>query len=561
MAAYASSAPMASPTATTAGPQAAREAGRRRTFAIISHPDAGKTTLTEKLLLYAGAVTQAGAVDARKGGRQATSDWMSVERERGISVTSTVMRFEVGDVVYNLLDTPGHRDFSEDTLRVLAAADSAIMVLDGARGVEPQTLRLFQVARARGIPLITLVNKYDRPGREPLELVDHIRETLGLEPTPVTWPVGEPGDFRGVIDRRDGTYSRFQRTAHGATRADRTVLSAEEAAAAEGEAWTTASEEIELLEAVGADHDQELFLAGESTPVFFGSAMWNFGVEAVLQAVRDMAPAPTAAPDDPDGTAGEGDPEEIRLRALDEPFSAQVFKVQAGSNPRHRDRVAFMRVRSGRFDRGMRAVNAQSGKPFALTHAHAVFGRERSGVDEAWPGDVIGVAGASELNVGDTLFDGDGAPVAYAPIPTLAPERFAVASQRASDRSKQFRRGLSQLDEEGVVHLLARARTGDPRPILGGLGQLQFEVAQHRMQEEFGVRLELEPLPYEVARRTDEDGAATVERTGGEVYTATDGTLLAVWVNVYRLERFERENPDVLLERIVATRAVRPDAA
>ena len=436
----------------------ALEAARRRTFAIISHPDAGKTTLTEKLLLYGGAVTQAGAVDAaRKGRRGATSDWMEIERQRGISVTSTVLRFDYGHTVFNLLDTPGHRDFSEDTLRVLAAADSAVMLLDAARGVEAQTLRLFEVARARGIPLITFVNKYDRPGMEPLEMLDHIERVLGLTPHPLVWPVGIPGDFRGVVDRSSASYHRFTRTARGATQAPVEVLTAQHACAHEPDAWPVAAEELELLDAVYGEFDHDAFACGELTPVFFGSAVSNFGVALLLEALRDLAPAPQPRATD------DGD-----RRELEDDFSALVFKVQANMDPRHRDRVAFLRVCSGRFERGMRATNARTGRPFALTHAHEVFGEDRAVIDTAYPGDIVGVVNAAELRVGDTLYLG--APVRYPPIPTLAPEHFVTVSNRDATRHKQFQRGLGQLAEEGVVHLLRRDPAADPTPVLGGRG-------------------------------------------------------------------------------------------
>ncbi|MEY2592139.1 MAG: peptide chain release factor 3, partial [Acidimicrobiaceae bacterium] len=322
------------------------EAQRRRTFAIISHPDAGKTTLTEKFLLYGGAVQEAGAVKARGERRRATSDWMELEQKRGISITSTVLQFPYRDHVLNLLDTPGHRDFSEDTYRVLAAADAAIMVLDVAKGIEPQTLKLFEVSRDRGIPLLTFINKFDRPGRDPLELLDEIETQIGLIPTPVTWPVGIPGDFRGVLDRRSGTFVRFTRTARGATAAAEEEVDAARAAIEEGQSWAAAQEQLELLDAVGADLDLDAFRAGVTTPVFFGSALTNFGVRILLDAVVDLAPPPTARED-----------ESGKPRELDDPFSGFVFKVQANMDPSHRDRIAFVRVCSGRFERGMVATH------------------------------------------------------------------------------------------------------------------------------------------------------------------------------------------------------------
>jgi peptide chain release factor 3 len=518
----------------------ASEARRRRTFAIISHPDAGKTTLTEKLLLYGGALQEAGAVKAKGGRRASTSDWMDMERKRGISVTSTVLRFEHRDVVFNLLDTPGHRDFSEDTLRVLAAADAAVMLLDAAKGVEPQTLRLFEVARARGIPLLTFINKYDRPGLEPLEMIDHIEEVLGLQPAPVSWPVGLPGDFRGVIDRRTGTFHKFTRTVGGASIAPEELLEPEAAAASEGDVFTHAQEELGLLDAVGADLDLDAFAAGRCTPVFFGSAVSNFGVGLLLGALETLAPAPAPRSD------ADGEP-----RPVEAGFSGIVFKVQANMDPRHRDRLAFVRICSGRFERGMRAINARSGRPFVMAHAHDVFGQERSSMEEAFPGDVIGVSGALDLLVGDTLH-AEGEPVRFPPIPTLAPEHFMRVSNRDASRHKQFHKGLHHLEQEGVVHVLRRDATADPTPILAGVGPLQFEVAVDRLRGEFGVEVSLDATPWNVARRTDEEGRGKVTRGArGEVLVRSDGTPLALFTSEFALERFARDHPEVTLDKLL----------
>ncbi|MGH2945795.1 MAG: peptide chain release factor 3 [Solirubrobacteraceae bacterium] len=506
------------------------QAARRRTFAIISHPDAGKTTLTEKLLLYAGAVAEAGTVKARQGRRTATSDWMELERRRGISISSTVLRFEHAGLVFNLLDTPGHRDFSEDTLRVLAAVDCAVMLLDAAKGVEPQTRRLFEVARERGIPLIAFVNKYDRPGLDPLEMLDHLERTLGLAPAPVTWPVGIPGDFRGVVDRRSGAFHRFTRTARGAGMAPEELVDPVAAAREEGAAWVSAREELELLDAVGDP---------SGTPVFFGSASWNFGVRLLLDALGELAPA--AAP-----RRGDNGP-----RPVVAPFSGLIFKVQANMDPRHRDRIAFLRVCSGRFERGMRAINARTGRPFALSHAHELFGQDRTVLDSAYPGDVVGLVNAGDLLVGDTLFVDD--PVRFARIPVLAPEHFRTVHNRDTGRHKQFRRGLSQLDEEGVIHLLRREYSGDPVPIIAGVGPMQFEVATERLRGEFGVDVRLEPMPWGVARRTDAAGARTIlaQAREAEVLVRSDGTQLALFRNEYMLASFADKHPDVVLDRFL----------
>jgi peptide chain release factor 3 len=522
-------------------PSPADEAARRRTFAIISHPDAGKTTLTEKFLLYGGALSsEAGSVKARSGRRSATSDWMALEQQRGISITSTVLQFPYRDCVVNLLDTPGHRDFSEDTYRVLAAADAAVMVLDAAKGIEPQTLKLFDVCRQRELPLLTFINKWDRPGREPLELLDEIEKQIGLVPTPVTWPVGISGDFRGVIDRRDGSFTRFTRVAHGATEAPEELVDPERAAEEEGDAWSAASDELSLLDEVGADLDVELFVGAQSTPTFFGSALTNFGVRKILDAVVDLVPSPSPRPD------VEGKP-----RPLDAPFAGFVFKVQANMDPSHRDRIAFMRVCSGRFERGMVVIHGTTGKPFATKYAHQVFGAERETVDEAFPGDVVGLVNATDVRVGDTLWLDE--PVEFPAIPSFAPEHFSVARVRDTGRFKQFRRGIAQLDEEGVVQVLRDADQGDQAPVLAAVGPMQFDVAVHRLENEFGAPVELSPTSYRIARRTDAASAAELRGMRGvRVLGRADGSLMALFESQYWLERLEQDNPDLVLERLVA---------
>jgi peptide chain release factor 3 len=516
------------------------EAARRRTFAIISHPDAGKTTLTEKFLLYGGALQEAGAVRARGERRRATSDWMAMEQKRGISITSTVLQFPYHDHVLNLLDTPGHRDFSEDTYRVLSAADAAVMVLDVAKGIEPQTLKLFEVCRDRGLPLLSFLNKYDRPGRPPLELLDEIEELIGVIPTPMTWPVGIPGDFRGVIDRRTDRFVRFTRTAGGATEAIEEVVDPGRAEVEEGAAWSAAREELALLDAVGADHDIDSFLTGTTTPVFFGSALTNFGVRLLLDGVVDLAPSPSPREDD------SGKP-----RDLDAPFSAFVFKVQANMDPAHRDRIAFVRVVSGRFERGMVVTHDRTGKPFATKYAHSVFGQERETVEEAYPGDVVGLVNATDVRVGDTLWVDE--PVTFPSIPSFAPEHFAVARVRDTGRFKQFRKGIAQLDEEGVVQVLRDEAMGDQAPVLAAVGPMQFEVAVHRLENEFGAPVELSTTGYRVARRTDASSAGPLRAMSGvTVLARADGTLLALFESPYWLDRVESEQPDLRLERLVA---------
>jgi peptide chain release factor 3 len=515
------------------------EAARRRTFAIISHPDAGKTTLTEKLLLYGGALgREAGSVKAKGARRSATSDWMELEQQRGISITSTVLQFPYRDCVVNLLDTPGHRDFSEDTYRVLTACDAAVMVLDAAKGIEAQTLKLFEVCRSRGLPILTYVNKWDRPGLSPLELIDEIESKLGLICTPVTWPVGIAGDFRGVVNRRSGDFIRFTRTAHGATEAHEEVVPAGRASTEEGDSWQESVDELELLS--GAEHDNEMFLAGETTPMFFGSALTNFGVRLLLDSVIDEVPSPSPRED----VKGEH-------RPLDSPFSGFVFKVQANMDRSHRDRIAFLRVCSGTFERGMVVTHDRTGKPFATKYAHSVFGQERETLEEAFPGDVVGFVNASDVRVGDSLWLDE--PVTFPTIPSFAPEHFAIARTTDVSRSKQFRNGITQLDEEGVVQVLRDPDYGEQSPVLAAVGALQFEVAKHRLESEFGAPVELTVTGYKVARRTDEASRPTLRSMQGvDVLSRSDGVLLALFESAYWLDRLEQEQPELTLERLIA---------
>lgn len=511
------------------------EAARRRTIAIISHPDAGKTTLTEKFLLYAGAIQEAGAVHARGDRRGATSDWMELERQRGISISSAVLQFPYGDKVINLLDTPGHRDFSEDTYRVLAAVDAVIMVLDTAKGIESQTLKLFQVCRSRNLPVITFFNKYDRPGRDPLELLDEVEEQIGLRPTPATWPVGIPGDFRGVIDRRSGEYIRFTRTARGASLAPEELVDREVAAREEGSAWQVALDGCGLLEAIGADVDMPSFLAGKSTPVFVGSALTNFGVRMLLDAVADYAPSPQPR-DDVDGAP----------RPLEAPFSAFVFKVQANMDPNHRDRLAFARVCSGEFVRSMDVTNARTAKPVGTKYATTAFGSERETIETAYPGDIIGLINAAGLQIGDSLFAGPR--VEFPGVPRFEPEVFATARPVDTGKFKQFRKGLAQLDEEGVVQVLRDPDMGDADPILAAVGQLQFEVFAHRLESEFNAPSRIESAGYQAIRLTDEASVERLRRIGGiRILKRGDGALVALFENRYRLQRLMSDEPELTL--------------
>jgi peptide chain release factor 3 len=518
------------------------EAARRRTFAVISHPDAGKSTLTEALALHAAAINTAGAVHGKAGRRGVTSDWMSMEKDRGISITSAVLKFDYDGHVLNLLDTPGHADFSEDTYRVLEAVDCAIMLLDSAKGLEPQTLKLFDVCRSRHVPVVTFVNKWDRPGREPLELLDEIEQRIGLRPTPVNWPVGIAGDFRGLVERATGEYTAYTRRPGGAEKAlEEHFKDPEKAREREGAAYDAAEEELALLTEIGAEVDMPSFLAGESSPVLFGAALPNFGVRRLLDAMCELAPAPEPRAD------VDGDE-----RAVDAPFSGLVFKVQANMDPAHRDRVAFVRVCSGRFERGMVLTHAATGRPFATKYAQAMFGQERETVETAFPGDVIGLVNATALRPGDTLYAD--VPVSYPPIPSFAPEHFGVVRCKDAGKYKQFRRGIDQLDTEGVVQVLSSDLRGDQAPVLAAVGPLQFDVVLHRLEHEFGAKSELSHLDYEIARLTDEAGVETLAGArGAEVLTRRlDGALLALFADKWRLNAIQRDNPSLRLDPLLA---------
>ncbi|RCW38769.1 peptide chain release factor 3 (bRF-3) [Halopolyspora algeriensis] len=518
-----------------------QQARRRRTFAVISHPDAGKSTLTEALALHARVLSEAGAVHGKAGRRGVVSDWLAMERARGISITSAALQFGYDDCVINLLDTPGHADFSEDTYRVLSAVDSAVMLLDAAKGLEPQTLKLFDVCRHRGIPVITFINKWDRPGRAALELCDELSERIGLSPMPLTWPVGEAGHFRGVLDREAGGFVGYERQAGGAQLAAQQRLSAEQAAAEIGAEWQQAVEESELLSADGADLDIAAFNEASATPVLFGSAVRNFGVGQLLDVLVRLAPQPGPRAD----VRG-------KSRPLEAPFSAFVFKVQTGMDPAHRDRVAFARVCSGEFERGMVVTHAATGRPFATKYAQQVFGRQRDTVETAYPGDVVGLVNASALGVGDTLYAGKPA-VEFPGMPSFAPEHFAVARTSDPGRAKQFRRGIEQLSQEGVVQVLHSQTRGEGAPVLAAVGPMQFDVATHRMESEFRAPIELERLPYRVVRLVgDESQRPRLQTRTSEVFDRPDGSALAAFTDDIALRSLIRLHPELDLRHVVA---------
>ncbi len=470
----------------------AEQVRRRRTFAIISHPDAGKTTLTEKLLLYSGLLHTAGMVKGRKG-KGAASDWMGMEQERGISITSSAMQFAYKGHVINVLDTPGHQDFSEDTYRTLTAADSAIMVLDAAKGVEAQTKKLFAVCRLRGIPVLTFINKLDLPGRDPLDLLAEVEEALGIKASAVNWPVGMGREFKGVVTRESRELLAFQRTgSHGSTRAgvERLPLGSDAARALVGpELLERARQDLELLEVAGNPFTREAFLAGEVTPTFFGSALTNFGIEPFYDAFLDLAPAP--GPRRvllPDGGEGHIDPAEA-------PFSGFVFKIQANMDPRHRDCLAFVRICSGRFERQTLVRHHRSGKQVRLTRPHSLVASERSTVDEAFPGDVVGLVNPGLFQIGDTISERGG--FEHLPLPLFQPEVFARVLPKDTGKRKAFDKGLEQLTAEGLVQWLRPFGRFHTEALVAGVGRLQFEVLQYRMKQEYGVETRLENLPYE----------------------------------------------------------------
>jgi len=471
-------------------PTVAQEAASRRTFAIISHPDAGKTTLTEKLLLYGNAIELAGNVRARRNQRNTTSDWMDMERERGISITSTVLQFPYKHFIINLLDTPGHQDFSEDTFRTLSAVDSAIMILDAARGIESQTRKLFEVCRKRGIPILTFINKMDRPARDPLELLDEIEAVLGMEPVPMNWPMGDGLNFQGVYDRRSKGVFFFQRTVRNERIAPEVFVPMDELRK-NGHVpqlqLKQLEEHISLLDELGIVFDHQRLLNEQQTPVFFGSALTNFGVQLLLDAFVEFAPPPQAYISD----VGPVYPERPE-------FSGFIFKIQANMNPLHRDSVAFLRVCSGRFERGMVAKHVQSGKAVRLQRPYKLFANEREIIEEAYPGDIVGLPNNAGFAIGDTISAGE--MMRFASIPRFKPEHFALLRNTNLSKHKQFIRGLQQLESEGAVQVLYNINALKREPILAVVGQLQFNVVQARLDIEYCVSTKFELLPFTIAR-------------------------------------------------------------
>ena len=472
-------------------PELSAETRRRRTFAIISHPDAGKTTLTEKLLLYGGAIRQAGSVKARKAARHATSDWMEIEKQRGISVTSSAMQFDFDGYRINILDTPGHQDFSEDTYRTLVAADSAVMLIDCAKGVEEQTVKLFRVCRMRSIPIFTFVNKLDRAGKDPFALMEELENVLGIRSCPVNWPIGLHGDdFRGVYHRDTREVEMYRGGNHGQTQVEVETISIDDPALPSRIGQTyydKLMEDIELLDVAGDPFDLDMILSGQLTPMFFGSAFNNFGVEPFLKRFLSYTKSPTPRVSD----QGPIDPESDR-------FTGFIFKIQANMNPAHRDRLAFMRVCSGVFEKGMTVWHSSSGERIKLAQPQQFMAQEHETVELAYPGDIIGLFDPGVFRLGDTLCTGS--PVRYSGIPLFAPEFFSRVSPVDSMKRKQFLKGITQLSQEGAIQTFKRPNIGREEMIAGVVGVLQMDVLEYRLKSEYGVDITRETLPYRFVR-------------------------------------------------------------
>ena len=482
-----------------------QEIEKRRTFAIISHPDAGKTTLTEKFLLYGGAINLAGSVKGRKAAKHAVSDWMEIEKERGISVTSSVLQFNYDGFCINILDTPGHQDFSEDTYRTLMAADSAVMVIDGSKGVEAQTIKLFKVCVMRGIPIFTFINKMDREAMDPFELIDQIENVLGIRTCPVNWPIGSGKNFKGVYDRNTKTISRFIAGDNG-HKVEMVEASLGDAGLDDlitKEYHDILVDEIELLDGASDAFDLEKVRAGQLSPVFFGSALTNFGVETFLQHFLDMTTSPL-----PRTSGGEV------VDPFSDEFSAFVFKIQANMNKAHRDRIAFMRICSGKFEAGMEVMHVQGGKKIRLAQPQQMMAQERKHVEEAYAGDIIGVFDPGIFSIGDTLYKGK-TPVRFEGIPTFAPEHFARVRQVDTMKRKQFMKGISQIAQEGAIQIFPELNTGMEEIIVSVVGVLQFKELKYRLENEYNVEIHMENLPYEHIRWIENKDEVNVDTING----------------------------------------------
>ncbi|MGN8830926.1 peptide chain release factor 3 [Selenomonas montiformis] len=525
-----------------------KEIKKRRTFAIISHPDAGKTTLTEKLLLYGGAIHLAGSIKSRKTQRHAVSDWMEIEKQRGISVTSSVLQFDYDGCRINILDTPGHQDFSEDTYRTLMAVDSAVMVIDVAKGVEAQTKKLFKVCKQRGIPIFTFVNKLDHYGKLPIDIMDEIEQVLGIRSYPMNWPIGQDGQYLGVYDRRNDKVLLFaDDTTHGQETRIADIYEPDDPEVIERvgeETWQALKDDIDLLNEAGEAFDREKVDAGELTPMFFGSAMTNFGVQDFLEGYIRMAPTPQPRRSS-DGL----------IAPDDEKFSGFVFKIQANMNPAHRDRLAFIRICSGKFERNMEVWHERSGKMIKLAQPQQFLAQDRQIIDTAYPGDIVGLFDPGVFGIGDTVCDA-AHKFKYADFPVFPPEKFARVQAKDTMKRKQFVKGMEQLTQEGAIQLFQQAGAGMESYIVGTVGTLQFEVLEYRLKNEYNVDIEMTMQPYEVARwMAYEDGreVTPAELKGADrgmfVYDRDHNPVLLV-SNEWALGWITDNNPDLLLHHV-----------
>lgn len=529
-------------TDTTEHNELAIATAKRRTFAIISHPDAGKTTLTEKLLLYSGLIRTAGMVRGRKGGKTAASDWMGMEQERGISITASAMQFPYKEAIINLLDTPGHQDFSEDTYRTLTAADSAIMVIDAAKGVEAQTRKLFAVCRLRRIPVLTLVNKMDLPGRPPLDLMTEVEQALTIHASAVNWPIGSGSDFAGIVTRADNRVALFSKTAHGgATKVDVQTMALEDLAKSgrvSPEVMTQVQHDLELLTIAGNPLSHEQFLGGEVTPVFFASALTNFGVESFLDAFVQLAPAPGARLADTD------DGGEQSIDPIEQPFSAYVFKLQANMNPKHRDSTAFLRVCSGRFERDMVVKHHRLGRDVRLSRPHSLVAQERSTVEEAFPGDIIGIINPGVFAIGDTISVTGG--FRFKPLPQFQPEIFARIRPTDVGKRKSFDKGMEQMAQEGTVQIMRSLN--DLESLVAAVGRLQFDVLQYRLRHEYRVETVLDTLPFTCSAWLEGD-PETFKRPSASMIVKDQRGRVVVLFGDHLMKTIARDrNPDHVLK-------------
>jgi peptide chain release factor 3 len=521
------------------------EIARRRTFAIISHPDAGKTTLTEKFLLYGGALQLAGSVTARKSQRAATSDWMELERKRGISVSSTVLQFEYNNYWINLLDTPGHKDFSEDTYRVLTAVDSVVMVIDAGKGIEAQTRKLFEICRRRGIPIFTFMNKMDRPARDPIELLDELERVLGLQPFAMNWPLGSGVDFKGVYDRVRKQVHFFERTPGGAYKAPVSVHGLTDETVKETlapDVYQRVLDENEMLEHAGAAFSKSALETGHLSPVFFGSAVNNFGVQLLLDGFLEHASVPRSRYVDG-----------VEIPPDSQKFSGFIFKIQANMDPRHRDRLAFVRICSGKFERDMTVIHTRTGKKVRLSSSHKLFGRDRETMDVAYAGDIVGLVGHGEFGLGDTLAEDD--KLTYREIPRFTPECFAWLQSTNTGQFKRFREGLDQLLQERVVQAIYIPDSAQRVPLLAAVGPLQFEVVQYRMQTEYGAESRLESAPWQVMRWIDpavtpEQLEAAIIPTGARLARDAASQNVILFADPWSGQYFAEKNPAIRISEL-----------